>query len=184
MQRLADATDLGVRPGRAGARDAHTLRHQRSGENCRQIVTSRPRGRRVRRPRALANRYRLAGQQRLVDGYVRAFQQHPVGGNAIAFANLEHVAHDDVASGDPLPFAVPQHQCARARKLAESLERSFALALLVEGDSDDHDDGCGKDEGLPVVAEDDIDHRGRDQHQEHRLAGYVPRNRGEIARAR
>ncbi len=133
--RAPDPADLAARSGRGRDGESRAADHQRSRKDKRQIIAAGRGGRRwelARRP--LAHRHRFAGQQRLIDLYVAAFNQQAVGGHTIAFRQHQRIAAHDFATRDAAPHAVAHDQRARARQIAQGFENTLAAALLHDCD--------------------------------------------------
>ncbi len=181
-ERLADSSHLGAASDRHDTREALPAREQRARVDVRKAVTAgaRPLGAAVRR--ALVHRHRFAGEQRLVGHQIGRRLERGVRRHAVALLHAQQIPDDHFPSGDRSPFAVAQHLRARARELAQRVERTLGLALLVERDADHHEHRRGERQRLAQVAEREIDRRRPDQQQEHRLAHHLPRDRPRPAR--
>jgi len=184
LQRLADVPERRVAARCDYAREAMSGRQQRTGIDERQIVTARTRQGRSGIARALAHRNGFARQQRLVGRQMRRGLEPCVRRHAIAFLHAQQIACNYVAAGNHAPLAVAQNLRARARQLAQRLERALGPALLIERDRDHHEHREQERQRFLDVAERDVDHTRTDQQQEHRLAHDFPRDRPGAARFR
>src|SRR5690606_860335 len=120
------------------ARDGLAARHQRARIDEGEVLSPWPSGRVLSVPGGLADRYGLAGEQRLVYQKVGAPLDKRIRGNTISLAENHHIAADDVAAGDALMLAIADHKGARAGELAERREGALRLPLLVDGDPHHH----------------------------------------------
>ncbi|ODM82401.1 hypothetical protein A6X20_18475 [Bradyrhizobium elkanii] len=73
----------------------------------------------VRLDHLLANGYRLACQQGLVDLQIMIVEEHSVGWHAITVAKDDEVASDDVPAGDTPAYSIPHHEGPRTGQVAQ-----------------------------------------------------------------
>jgi hypothetical protein len=183
-ERLPDLSDLGSHANRPDLGDPLALDDQRARIDEREIVSAGCRDRRFLRGRAVArrgghfpHRHRFAGEERFVDGKIERGEKRRVGGHAVAFLDDEKIAADHLAPRDPLLHTVAYHESARAGEISQRLERAFGLSLLIERDPHHDEDEEEEHERLLQIAEEEIEHAARDEHEEHRLAHDLGRNR-------
>ena len=135
-----------------------------------------------RRPRAFVHRQRLAGEQRLVERRARSpASRRASAGTRSPSARISRSPRTTSAPAMRAALAVAHHQRARARQVAQRLERALGLALLHHGDRDHHDDRGGQHQRLVHVADHEVERRRGDEQQEHRLAHHAERERSQAA---
>ena len=181
-QRSADSSDFAARPGRDNLRDAVTVYHQRAGIHGSLRVAGSAHAPR-RKVGALVDRQRLPCDQRLVHPQLDRLAHQAVRRNPIALAQQHGIAANHVPTRDPLLGAVPDHQCARAGKIAQRFKRALGAVLLKYRNSDHRQHRCAEDERLAHVAQHQVNCGRADQQQEHRLRQHTHCNGDESGRA-
>ncbi len=172
LQRLADAAQRTALAGGDHAAARGALGHQRAGKDLRGIGAFVAGDGICRWHRLLDHRRGFAGEQRLVDREIRRFDELHVAGDAVAFGKQHDVVDHELASGDPARLPVAQHQRARARQVAQRLQRSFRAPLLDEGDAHHDKDEAEQHECFVAVAQHHVDGAAGHQQQEHRLGDH------------
>ena len=115
-----------------------------------------------------------------VDREVDAGQYRRIRRYAVPFVQDDDIAANDLASRNAFLLPVPDDKGARARQIAQRIERPLGLALLVQRDAHDHEDEPEQHERFLHVAQKQIDRAAADEEQEHRLA-HDARGDGEDA---
>ena len=187
VQRFADLAQCAPGSGRGDTRHALALDHEGAGEDeWGPVATGATHAGFLDRT-ALADRDRLARQQRLVDREVHGVEHDPIGRHAVPFGEQDDVLAHDLAPGNPALHAVPNHERSRARQIAQRSERALRLALLIERDADDeHHEHEEQHRVLDprrlLQADEEIDRAGSDEQQQHRLADHRERDLQQVAR--
>jgi hypothetical protein len=132
----------------------------------------------------LADRRRLAGQQRLVELEIALREHGGIGRHAVAFGQHDDVAAHHLAPGDAPLLAAAHHQRPRARQIAQGFQHTLGALLLVDGDAEHHQHEARQHGGLAHVAQHEVNGARRHQQQEHRLAQHLERDdqRGAMTR--
>ena len=169
LQGLADVAHLGPESRAPNLGNSLPCHHQGARVDKRQVFASGTShlGRSV--PLCLAYGDGLARQKGLVGVQVGARQYDSVRGNTVALGQHDDVAAYNVASRDSDPLAVAPHQGARARQVAQGIQRVLSAPLLYVGDADDDEDEPQQHERLGTVAEQEVERTTGEQQQEHRL---------------
>jgi hypothetical protein len=136
-QRRAEASDLAPGPGRPHLRDPAPADDEGSGPRARAVVAARPFVR-FDDPRALSNRCRLPGEERLVDLQSRGLDQGGVRRDAVSFGEDDDVAAHHLSTEDTSPLPVADDQRSRAGEIPERGDGASGPPLL--DDRDHHDD--------------------------------------------
>ena len=176
-QRLADLADLASRADGGHFRQSRASHHQRTGEDLRQVVASRPlrSGPGAIVPGDLAHGHGFAGQGRFVGLQILALQEHGVGRHPVAFGKDDEVAPHDVAAGDPLALAVANDERAGAREIAQRFQHALGARLLHHGDHDRHRGEGDQDDRLLQIAERQVNDAADQEQRQHRFAQHLDR---------
>ena len=126
------------------SRDPLPLHHERARVDERQVVAARAhlaaRPRRGRRASAPATDSPVSSDSSTAR--LDRLEHDGVGRDAVALGEHDEVAAHDLAARDAPPPAVADDERARARQVAQRLERPLGLPLLEERDAhDDEDEG-------------------------------------------
>ena len=124
------ASDLAAAAGGRDLGQALAADHKAAGVDCRIWLGG-----------GFVHWHRFARQQRFVDPDAVGANQHRIGRNTIALAQLEQVSTHHVAPGNPLGLSVAYDQRAWACEVAQRFDGVLCLALLVQGETqgDDHE---------------------------------------------
>jgi hypothetical protein len=93
--------------------------------------------------------------------------------DAVALAQHQDVAAHHLTAGDAEFLAVADDEGTRRRQIAQGLQGPLGLALLGQGDADDHEDESKQEQGLRQVAQYQVDTPGDQQHEEHGLGHHL-----------
>src|SRR5262249_7684259 len=178
---LAQAPQLGAGARGEALEDRLAIGDEGPGVDEWAGLAARASHRRAPIPRGLAHRRRFPGEERLVRGEGRARDERAIGRHAVALAEEKDVAPDHLAAGDARARAVPDPAGARARQVAERLERPLGLLFLVQRDRGDQDDEAEQHQGLLAIAEDEVDRAAGEEQEEHRLGDDVAPDGDEAA---
>ena len=91
---------------------------------------------------------------------------------------------NDVTSGNPHRNAVADDQCARARQIAQRLQRVLGLLRLVQRDADDDADRAKNGDRLFQITQEQIYDAGRNEQEQHRLTHDIDGDRQQRPRLR
>jgi hypothetical protein len=166
----ADPAQLGADAGRGDLAARRAAHHQRARVRH---------GRRAFRARMLFHRRGFAREQRFVHGERVVLEQPHVRGHAVAFAQQHHVAAHHLGPGNAALDPVAHDQRARAREVAQRLQRALGAPLLHHRDGDDHDDGGREHQRLDAIPQQQVDRGRPDEQEEHRLAQHVGHEPGQ-----
>ena len=101
---------------------------------------------------------------------MRGFEQHAIGGNAVAFGQQNDIIGHEILGGDALTGAVSDNEGLWAGEVLEGGQSPLRPAFL-DGDEDDVEDGEGqKDQGFGQVAQQQIDDPSREEQLQHWFA--------------
>jgi hypothetical protein len=177
-ERLADPADLAARPGRGDAAKGGACDDQCSGKDIGQPVAawSRQRGGNLLRQRKLADRYRFAGQQRLIELQPRILDYPAVRGHPVAFGENDNIVANYLAAGNAEARAIAHHQRTRAGEVTQCLKRALAARFLDHGDRDREAGQHDQDHGFLQVAKKQIYHAAANQQRQHRLTQDLERD--------
>ena len=98
-------------------------------------------------------------------------RRRPSAGTRSPSAEDDEVAAHHLAPGDAPMHAVADDERARARQVAQRLERSLGAPLLDDGDGHDHEHEAEQHQRVGRLAHEEVEAPGGDEHEEHRLAG-------------
>ncbi len=162
MQRQSDLPDLAAGAGGLDLGEALAPHDQRARINEGQIIAAGPMFSRSSlgdrsRSGLLAHRDRFSGQERLVDRQIVRVDEHRVRRNSVTFSQHEDIATNDLASRDPPPLAIPDHERSRTGQFAQRLQHPFGAGLLHDGDGDGNGAEGQQKQRLAEIAEQQID---------------------------
>src|SRR5262245_22100736 len=115
----------------------------------------------------------FAREEGLVGCQVGAPRQDGIGGHAIALAQHNPVTADDVTPRDPPPLSITDDECARARQIAQRLQRTLSLPFLIQLDADDKADRTEQEHSFRMVPENDVHEPSSQEQEDHWLAQHV-----------
>ncbi len=178
LHRVTDAADLRAGSRRLHAGNAAAGGHQRPRVEKREVLASGARDPERAVPDRLADRGRLARDQRLVGREVAALKDHHVRGHPVPLGQHDQIVNDQLPPRDATAPALSDDERAGAGQVAQGLQGVLRLPFLHERQRHDEDDEAEKHKRLLAVAEDEVDPPTHEKQQRHRLAhqGHDTRN--------
>ena len=161
--------------------DALARGHQGSREHGGQVVATRSIEGASSSGRHFANGDRLARQQRLVSGKVQRLPEQTIRRDAITFGKDHEVAGYNLTPRDAPALAVTDHESARAREIAERLERMLRASGLDDRDRHHHEHEAEQHQCVGRLPEEKVHDARRDEHEEHGLAHHLEDDGEQVA---
>jgi len=169
-QRRPEAADFAPGAGGADLRQPMALHHQGSGIDPGQSGATRGRGRCAIRRGQLADRDRLSREQGFVDHQGGRCQQQRVGRHAVALAQFDKIAGDQLARGNPAQRAAAPDERGRRTQVAQGLQRAFGAPFLDQGHAEHQHHHAEQEGALARLTQQQVEHGSSCQQQVHRLA--------------
>ena len=107
--------------------------------------------------------------------------EQTVGRDAIAFGEDHEIAAHNLTPRDAPAFAVTDHEGARAREIAERLERMLRASCLDDRDRHDDEHEAEQHQRVGRLPEEEVHDARRDEHEEHGLAHHLEDDGEQVA---
>jgi hypothetical protein len=170
LNRLPDATNLGIRSSCMHAPDPRTGGDKRTGEDEGQVLTARPRERKLAVPNGFAYRNGFARHERFIRREMAPLDDRAVRWDAVAFGKHDQIVTNELAARNPFAHPVSDDERARTRKISKRFESVLSLPLLNERENHDEHHEAEEHDGFLPIAECGVDAATYEEQERHRLA--------------